>query len=86
MTNRKPRDRLAWMKDETQPDSIIGRFEIGQMFEVTRQGVKSIIDHPDFPAPICRQGKAKAPLFWRRDVDAFKAERDRLAAADVAAA
>lgn len=72
------------MKDETQPGSIVGRFEIGQMFDVTRQGVASVVDHPDFPAPICRQGKAKAPLFWRRDVERFKAERERIAAADAA--
>lgn len=74
------------MKDETQPGSIVGRYEIGQMFNVTRQGVASIVDHPDFPAPICRQGKHKAPLFWRRDVERFKVERERIAAADVAAA
>lgn len=86
MTNRNPPSRLARMKDETQPDSIVGRYEIGQMFEVSRQGVASIISHPDFPAPICSQGKHKAPLFWRRDVAAFKAERDRVAASDVAVA
>jgi hypothetical protein len=74
------------MKPPTQEDAVIGRFEIGQIFGVSRQGVASIIDHPDFPAPICRQGKHKAPLFWRRDVERFKGDRDRAAAADVAAA
>lgn len=73
------------MKGETHPGAIIGRYEIGQLFKVTRQGVASIVDHPDFPAPICRQGKNKAPLFWRRDVESFKAQRDR-AEADAAAA
>lgn len=74
------------MKPSTQENSIVGRYEIGQMFGITRQGVASIIDHPDFPAPICLQGKNKAPLFWRRDVERFQAERERLAAADAAAA
>lgn len=74
------------MKGETQPDSIVGRYEIGLICNVTRQGVATLLDHPDFPAPICRQGKHKAPLFWRRDVERFKAERERAAAADAAAA
>lgn len=74
------------MKPETQPDSIVGRYEIGKMFTVTRQGVASIIDHPDFPAPICRQGKSKAPLFWRREVQSFKDERDATARAATAGA
>lgn len=86
MTNRKARSRLAGVKAETQPDSIIGRYEIGLIFEVTRQGVASIIDHPDFPAPICRQGKSKAPLFFRRDVQTFKDERDAAARAAAAEA
>lgn len=64
------------MKGETQPDSIVGRFEIGQIIGVSRQGVATVVDHPDFPPPICRQGKNKSPLFYRRDVEAFKAERD----------
>lgn len=74
------------MKPPTQEDAVIGRFEIGQIFGVSRQGVASIINHPDFPAPICRQGKHKAPLFWRRDVERFKSDRGRAAAADAAAA
>lgn len=65
------------MKAVTQPNAIIGRYEIAEIFGVTRQGVTSILDHPGFPAPICRQGKNKSPLFWRRDVESFKAERDR---------
>lgn len=73
------------MKPETQPNAIIGRYEIAEIFGVTRQGVTSILDHPDFPAPICKQGKQKAPLFWRRDVAAFKAERDRTEAPAAAA-
>lgn len=64
------------MKHETQPGSIVGRYEIGQMFEVSRQGTASIIDHPNFPPPICSQGKSKSPLFYHRDVAAFKAERE----------
>lgn len=74
------------MKDATQPNAIIGRFEIALICEVTRQGVASVIDHPDFPAPICFQGKNLAPLFWRRDVERFKAERKRQAAGESSAA
>jgi hypothetical protein len=75
------------VKAPTQPDAIVGRYEIGQIVEVSRQGVESVVSHPDFPAPICFQGKRKAPLFWRRDVLAFKDRRDReKAAADKAAA
>lgn len=74
------------MKATTQPDAVIGRYEIGLICKVTRQGVASVIEHPDFPAPICFQGKNKAPLFWRRDVESFQAERERLAATDAAAA
>lgn len=74
------------MKDSTQPNAIIGRYEIGLICGVTRQGVASVIDHPDFPAPICLQGKNRAPLFWRRDVESFKAERERQAAAESSAA
>lgn len=73
------------MKNPTQPDAVIGRFEIGLICKVTRQGVASVLEHPDFPAPICLQGKNKAPLFWRRDVESFQAERERLAAADSSA-
>ena len=72
------------MKDPTQPNAVIGRYEVGIICKVTRQGVASVIEHPDFPAPICLQGKNKAPLFWRRDVESFQAERERLAAADAA--
>lgn len=67
------------MKAETQPESIVGRYEIGEMFGVTRQGVASILDHEDFPPPICRQGKHRAPLFWRADVERFKEDRDSAA-------
>lgn len=74
------------MKAETQPEAIIGRYEIGKIFEVSRQGTASIVEHPDFPAPICRQGKNKSPLFFRTDVLAFKADRDRQQAPDTAAA
>lgn len=65
------------MKGDTQPNAIVGRYEIAELFGVTRQGVTSIIEHPDFPAPICRQGKHEAPLFWRRDVERRKADLDR---------
>lgn len=74
------------MRDATQPNSIVGRYEISEIFGVTRQAVASIIDHAEFPAPICRQGKHRAPLFWRRDVERFKAERERQAAAESSAA
>lgn len=74
------------MKAATQPDAVIGRYEIGLICKVTRQGVATVIEHPDFPAPICLQGKNRAPLFWRRDVESFQAERERLTAADAAAA
>lgn len=63
------------MKAETHPDSIVGRFEIAQIVGVSRQGVATVIDHPDFPAPICGQGKHKAPLFWRHDVEVFDERR-----------
>jgi predicted DNA-binding transcriptional regulator AlpA len=65
------------MKDETQAEAIVGRFEIAQILGISRQGVSSVIERPDFPAPICKQGKHRAPLFWRRDVEAFVAERKR---------
>lgn len=63
------------MKDETQPGAIVGRFEIALLVGVSRQGVASVIEDSDFPAPICKQGKNKAPLFWRRDVVAFTERR-----------
>lgn len=71
------------MKDPTQLNAIVGRFEIAEICGVTRQGVASVIEHPDFPAPICLQGKNRAPLFWRRDVESFQAERERLAEVSV---
>lgn len=74
------------MKPPTQENSIIGRYEIGLICGITRQGVASLVEHPDFPAPICLQGKNRAPLFWRRDVERFKAERERQAAAESPAA
>jgi hypothetical protein len=63
------------VKPETQPRAIVGRFEIALLVGVSRQGVASVIEDPDFPAPICKQGKNKAPLFWRRDVVAFAERR-----------
>jgi len=69
------------LKQETQPNSIVGRYEIAEICKVTRQGVASVIDHPDFPAPICTIGKNKAPLFWRRDVESFDEARRQPAAA-----
>jgi hypothetical protein len=63
------------MKAETQPRSIVGRYEIADIVGVTRQGVASVLDHPDFPPPICSIGKNSAPLFWRKDVEGFDRER-----------
>lgn len=74
------------MKAETQPGSIVGRYELQTIFDVSRQGTASIIDHPDFPPPICSVGKSASPLFYRRDVMAFKAERDAEKARATAAA
>jgi hypothetical protein len=74
------------VKGATQPDSIVGRYEIAKICGVTRQGVATIVDHPDFPPPICTIGKQAAPLFYRRDVERFQAERERIAAAEAAAA
>lgn len=68
------------MKAETQPGSIVGRYEVAQIVGVSRQGVYSVLDHADFPPPICTAGKNKAPLFYRRDVESFKRERDQAAA------
>lgn len=65
------------MKEPTQDGLVIGRYEIAEIFHVSRQGTQSIIDHPEFPAPICLQGKHEVPLFWRRDVEVFRAERER---------
>lgn len=69
------------MRAETQPGSIVGRYEIASIVGVTRQGVASVIDHPDFPQPICSIGKNAAPLFYRRDVERFAEERSAPAAA-----
>jgi hypothetical protein len=63
------------VRAETQPNSIVGRYEIASIVGVSRQGVASVVDHPDFPPPICFQGKHKAPLFFRRDVERFAKER-----------
>lgn len=73
------------MKEETQPDSIVGRYELQGIFGVSRQGIASIIDHPDFPPPICSVGKTLSPLFYRRDVEVFAEERRRAAAPGLAA-
>jgi len=74
------------MKAATQPGALAGRYAIAKMFNVTRQAVQSIIDHPDFPAPIDHEGKNESPIFWTRDVEAFQAERKRQAAPESAAA
>jgi hypothetical protein len=68
------------VKEPTQPGSLAGRYKIAQIFGVSRQGTQSIIDHPDFPAPIDKEGKNESPIFWTRDVESFKAERDRTGA------
>lgn len=73
------------MKSSTQPEAIVGRFEIAAMFGVTRQATQAILEHPEFPAPICRVGKTKTPLFWTRDVERFKAERSARGARAAAA-
>lgn len=86
MTKRKATSRLRYVKDETAPRAIVGRYEIAEICGVSRQGTAGIIDHKDFPPPICKQGKHEAPLFWRRDVESFQAERERQATADAAAA
>lgn len=65
------------MKESTQEGAIIGRFEIAQMFGVSRQHTKAIIDDERCPPPICMIGKNRSPLFWRRDIEAFKALRAR---------
>jgi hypothetical protein len=65
------------VKDPTQPNAIIGRFEIKEIFGVSRQHTQAIIDDPRCPPPICVIGKNRSPLFWRRDIEAFKALRAR---------
>ena len=74
------------MKDPTDPLAIVSRYEIAEMVGITRQGVATVIDHADFPPPVCLIGKNQAPIFWRRDVEAFKRERDAEKARVAAAA
>lgn len=73
------------MKDQTDPDSIIGRYEIAKILGVSRQGVASVLNHPDFPPPICTIGANKAPIFYRRGVESFAAEREAAAQRDAVA-
>lgn len=68
------------MKAQTHPGTIVSRYEVASIVGVTRQGVASVIDHPDFPAPICTIGKNGAPLFWRAKVEKFAADRKAAAA------
>lgn len=63
------------MKEPTNPGQIIGRYEIAQMFGISRQAVEAKLDHPQFPPPICYQGKVQSPLFYSRDVIAFAQEQ-----------
>lgn len=74
------------MKAETQPDSIVTLTEAAAIIGVTRPGAGHIAEHDStFPAPLCSISNGKTVLFWRRQIETFRDERNARIAAEAEA-
>lgn len=91
--------KIPGVKSATHPGSIVGRTEVAEILEVSRQRLGVLVDgatatesrkavepDPNFPAPICFIDSGDRPLWWRRAIEDYARTRSRRKPAEHVAA